>query len=245
MTNQPWNPVIYGHRGARGLAPENTMPGFAIADHFGLPANELDVHLTRDGHVVVIHDHTVDRTTDGTGRVEEMTLAELKTLNAAVEWPKHGFVPIPTLDEVLTKYGRRFIWQIEMKVDDRTDVEALIPATMDVIRRHGDLQDYYLTSFSADAVEMTRTLAPDIERGIISGSVGMGTVDTGIRLDCGMICLNEKLLEPDVVAAVRETRMNLCGWQGNTPTELERQKAARVDGFSSDRPGDALEWLRD
>ena len=220
------------------------MPGFAIADHFGLPANELDVHLTRDGHVVVIHDHTVDRTTDGTGRVEEMSLAEVKELNAAVEWPKHGFVPIPTLDEVLAKYGRRFTWQIEMKVDDRTDVEALIPATMDVIRKHGDLKDYYLTSFSADAVELARELAPDVERGIVSGSEGIPTVETGIRLDCGMICLNHKLLEPDVVAAVRETRMVLCGWQGNTPEELERQMAARVDGFSSDRPDWTLEWLQ-
>ena len=101
-----------------------------------------------------------------------------------------------------------------------------------------------VTSFSPDAVALAKRLEPGVKRGIISGSEGIPTVEHGIRLDCAMICLNEKLLEPDVVAAVRETNMMLCGWQGNTPEEMERQFAARVDGFSSDRPDVALEWVR-
>ena len=75
-------PLIYGHRGASGYAPENTLEAFRLAMDMGADGFELDVHLSRDGELIVIHDETVDRTTNGTGRVMDLTLAQLKELDA-------------------------------------------------------------------------------------------------------------------------------------------------------------------
>lgn len=131
-------PLLIGHRGAAGLAPENTLPSFREAvERWAVDMIELDVRATADGECVVIHDPTVDRTTDGTGAVAEMTLAELRELDAA-----HGFrddrgdhpfrgqgVTIPTLDEVLTELpGTAFT--VEIKIG--TVQEAL----RETIRRH-------------------------------------------------------------------------------------------------------------
>jgi glycerophosphoryl diester phosphodiesterase len=89
-------PVNIAHRGGAGLAPENTLEGFREGLRVGAGALELDVHTTADGHVVVIHDATVDRTTDSTGTVREMTLAELKRLDAGYRFTRDGGARFPT-----------------------------------------------------------------------------------------------------------------------------------------------------
>ena len=91
---------VYAHRGYSGKYPENTMLAFKEAEKTGCYGIELDVQLTKDGEVVIIHDERVDRTTDGTGWVRDFTLKELKKLNAAAAWNgKYGFEPIPTMEE--------------------------------------------------------------------------------------------------------------------------------------------------
>jgi glycerophosphoryl diester phosphodiesterase len=131
-------PLLIGHRGAAGLAPENTMPSFREAvDRWAVDMIELDVRTSADGHCVVIHDATVDRTTDGTGPVDGLSLAELQSLDAgyrfqdaAGEHPFHGRgITVPTLDEVLETFpDTRFT--VEIKIG--TVQEAL----RDTIRRH-------------------------------------------------------------------------------------------------------------
>ena len=92
---------VYAHRGYSGRYPENTMLAFKEAEKTGCYGIELDVQLTKDGEVVIIHDERVDRTTDGTGWVRDFTLEELNKLNAAAVWNgKYGFEPIPTLEEI-------------------------------------------------------------------------------------------------------------------------------------------------
>jgi len=244
--NTPWKPLILGHRGARGLAPENTLPAFQVAADLGLPAAELDVHLTADGHLVVIHDHTVDRTTDGTGRVDRMTLAQLRALDAAARWrPAFRGAVIPTLDEVLDRFGARFMWEIELKVDDETDAPALVRAAAACAARHGPTDRLTLTSFSPGALAAARAIAPELARGIIASTAPFVALGHALDLGCATIALHQSLLAPDVVARVRASGIALRGWQGNTPEELERLSAASVDGFSSDRPDVALAWLRE
>ena len=241
-----WRPKIVGHRGARNLAPENTMPGFKLAAEMNLASAELDVHLTADGHVVVIHDHTVDRTTNGSGRVDELTLEEIRELDAAASW--NGAFPhtsIPTLDEVMTEYGKRFDWEIELKVDDRTDVPALIHRSAEIIERHGATENAILTSFCVNTVEQARNLRPDFRRGLITSENPLGLLDLAVELGCIMFAVHQAALDAQVGAAIRECGLWLSGWQGNSAEELTRLHDARVDGFSSDRPDIALEWLRD
>jgi glycerophosphoryl diester phosphodiesterase len=130
-------PLLIGHRGAAGLAPENTMPSFRLAaERWDVDMIELDVRLSADGHCVVIHDETVDRTTDGTGPVAEKTLAELQALDAGYRFQQAGEYPfrgggavIPTFDQVLEALpDMRFT--VEIKIG--TVQEAL----RTVIRRH-------------------------------------------------------------------------------------------------------------
>src|ERR671916_458700 len=106
-------PVNLAHRGASALAPENTIEAFRLAVEAGAGGLELDVHVTRDGHIVVIHDATVDRTTNGTGAVSEMTLEELRRLDAGHNFSPDGGptrpyrgrgVRVPTLGEVLREF---------------------------------------------------------------------------------------------------------------------------------------------
>ena len=239
-----WTPAILGHRGAAGLAPENTLAGFAVAAELDLPAAELDVHLTSDGHVVVIHDHTVDRTTDGTGRVDELSLAEIRELSAAVLWDgQFERMSVPTFDEVMARFGVRFQWEIELKVDERSDVPELVRRSTEIIERHGARKNAVLTSFSADALDVARREAPDLRRAHITGSDPLAALERAAALDCVQLGVRLTVLTPEVADAVRATGMALTGWQGNSAEELERLRDARVDAFSSDRPDIALDWL--
>src|SRR6266545_5505015 len=108
-------PVIFAHRGACAHAPENTMASFELALAHGADAIELDVKLSSDGYVVVHHDDTVDRTTDGTGRIKNLTLAELKKLDAgSFLSEKFKGEKIPTLEEVFEAVGKRTFINVEL-----------------------------------------------------------------------------------------------------------------------------------
>ena len=110
-------PLVLGHRGARAYAPMNTLPGFECAAEQGADGIEFDIHLSKDGEIVVIHDFTVDATTDGTGNVRDLTLAQLKELDAG-GWFGAEFAgaQIPTLDEVFEWVAQqRFLVNVEIK----------------------------------------------------------------------------------------------------------------------------------
>ena len=94
--------ILYGHRGARGLAPENTLVAFRKARDLGLQCVELDIQVTSDKHLVVIHDHTVDRTTDGVGRVRDMPLDELRDLDGAYRFSLDGGETYPLRGQGIT-----------------------------------------------------------------------------------------------------------------------------------------------
>ncbi|MFO7631868.1 MAG: glycerophosphodiester phosphodiesterase family protein [Caldilinea sp.] len=116
MTKQP---AIFAHRGARRVAPENTLPAFAIALEMGVAGIEFDVHLTADGHLVVIHDFAVDKTTDGHGPIAGMTLADVRRLDAGSHFaPAFAGAQIPLLEEVLDLVGNRCRLNIEIKSTD-------------------------------------------------------------------------------------------------------------------------------
>ena len=91
---------VWAHRGASGYAPENTLPAFALAVEQGADGVELDIQLTKDGQIVVIHDETIDRVSNGSGWVKDYTLSQLKKFNFNKTFPEYGFVTIPTLEEV-------------------------------------------------------------------------------------------------------------------------------------------------
>ncbi|MEW5822068.1 MAG: glycerophosphodiester phosphodiesterase family protein, partial [Cyanobacteriota bacterium] len=116
------NPLIIAHRGFSAQAPENTIAAFDAAIKSGVPFIELDVTLTKDGELIIIHDDTLDRTTNGKGLVSEFTLEELKKLDAG-EWFCREFKgeQLPTLSEVLDRYGNKIAINIEIKSQNDPD----------------------------------------------------------------------------------------------------------------------------
>lgn len=155
-----------GHRGSREKAPENTMASFRQAVEDGADGIELDVQLSKDGELVVIHDGTLDRTTNGQGSVSEYTLEEIRNLDAG-SWfdPKFAGEKVPTLDESLQWAKGKTRVDIEVKKEATAHItpESLIGA----VRAHGMENEVAITSFDRQFVETVEELAPNIETGVL------------------------------------------------------------------------------
>ena len=160
--------MVIAHRGASSYAPENTLAAFDLALQMGARHIELDVDMTSDGHVVVIHDDTVDRTTNGSGPVTGHTLAALRALDAG-SWFGAAFAgaQIPTLDEVLARYQGRAHVHTEIK-GHTTDLSH---RTADLVRHHRMSDQVTITSFQRVRLEEVRAYAPELPTGWLVGEV--------------------------------------------------------------------------
>lgn len=158
---------IIGHRGAMGYAPENTMASFQRGLELGADLIELDVHLSADGHLVVIHDPTVDRTTDGTGYVKDMTLAQLKKLNSGF-WFSSEFAGerIPSLIEVLEWARGRVYLVIEIK-NGPVFYPGIEEKLVEALEAYGTEEEAILISFDHRCVRRVKGLRSGIKTGIL------------------------------------------------------------------------------
>ena len=146
-------PLIIGHRGASAEAPENTLAAFELALAQKADGFEFDVRLSADGVPVIIHDDTVDRTTNGTGRVADMTLAELKSLTI------DGKHTIPTLDELFERFGRRVLYNVELKATGATALPSSggpARAVADCVAAHAVGEHVLISSFNPLLVRQAR-----------------------------------------------------------------------------------------
>jgi glycerophosphoryl diester phosphodiesterase len=157
--------VLLGHRGVRNAAPENTLHAFALALEQGADGFEFDVKLSADGIPVVIHDGTVDRTTNGRGSVAALTVAELQQLDAG------GGQPIPTLDDVFARFGGGVLYNVELKT---LELEAadLEQAVVAAIRRHDVAAQVLISSFNPKALERAGRIGPDLALGFLHAGPG-------------------------------------------------------------------------
>ncbi|MBW1880271.1 MAG: glycerophosphodiester phosphodiesterase [Deltaproteobacteria bacterium] len=248
----PEAPTVIAHRGASAYAPENTMAAFEEAAQFGV-GFELDVTLCNTGEVVVIHDDTVDRTTEGSGTVADLTLAEIKGLDAGSYFdPEFTGESIPTLDEVLATYGGRVPIDIEIK--STTPREPLADAVVAAIERAGLVEEVFVTSFDPYMLERVKEQNPDIYRGQLTGTFKDADLCFIEKLFLRNMWLNGKS-EPDAIAVERVRakkrfvkRQHRKGrevlvWTVNTPTEMERLLDLGVDGIITDYPDVLLEML--
>ena len=163
--------LIYGHRGASGYAPENTLEAFRLAMEMGADGFELDVHMSKDGALVVIHDESVDRTTDGTGLVRDLTLAQLKALDASCGMEAYKGAKIPTLDEVFDLIrDTRHIVNVEVKTDEwfYPQIEEKCLA----LAKEKGVEDRILySSFNHYTLLKLRQLQPDAKLGMLFGDI--------------------------------------------------------------------------
>lgn len=163
---------IYAHRGSSGTHPENTLPAFAEAVRVGSDGIELDVHLSADGQIVVMHDEEVDRTTNGKGLLREKTLEEIKKLNAG-SWFSKDFsaAKVPTLKEVLNlllQKNYRGVLMIELKTDkyEYPQIEEKVSA---LLQQSWPFEHGYC-SFNLASLERMAKLEPDVQLDVLTGT---------------------------------------------------------------------------
>jgi glycerophosphoryl diester phosphodiesterase len=159
--------LIFGHRGASASAPMNTLPAFERAVALGADGIELDVRQTSDGALVVIHDDTVDTTTDGSGRVDSLTLAQLNELDAGAWFgPAFACVRIPTLESVFEAVGARLLINVELKAEHlrATGLEAAVAEAIARFRLHDRV---LVSSFNPLALRRFHRLMPEVAIGFL------------------------------------------------------------------------------
>jgi glycerophosphoryl diester phosphodiesterase len=242
-------PFIIAHRGDSAHRPENTLAAFASALEVGADLVEFDVQLTRDGHVVVLHDPTLDRTTTGTGRLVERTLAEVRALSAGYPQLWGSAYPgerVPTLAEALGFLRERSRVMIEIKIDAVTaDAEGGVEArTIDEVRRAGMDKDVVLISFSRTALQRCRQQAPEIMRGHLFHEATPTEVVEGARaVGCELVMPEKRLLSLEMRDRCREAGLKVASWVIDDPEELLALAPFDLYGVGSNRPGVLLEAL--
>ncbi|MBU7600206.1 glycerophosphodiester phosphodiesterase [Streptomyces sp. P38-E01] len=214
--------LTVGHRGVMGVEPENTLRSFRHADRLGLDAIELDLHLSKDGALVVMHDTTVDRTTDGTGAIGDLTLAELRGLDAG------SGEQVPVFEEVVDTV--RSPLQAEIK-----DVAAARVLAEVIARR--ELHDRVtVISFHAAALRETRALLPEIPLVLVTGRSTPTAAARAVELGAHMVSCDLRHLTPDVVRECREAGLKVISWTVNTAEDLGRARELELDGVVTDLP---------
>lgn len=226
---------VYGHRGASAYAPENTLPAFRLAEEQGADGIELDVHLTRDGELVVIHDEELDRTTNGTGPVGEHTLAELKQLSADNGMPGYAGVRIPTLREVLEQVrpGRMMV-NIELKTGILW-YEGIEKKTLDLVAELGMEDRVIYSSFNHYSIAEVRRLNPLAQTAYLFGDIPCDieqyAAARGVNgLHPGLYCVKMG----NLLRTYRDSGLAVRVWTVNEEEDLRWLLEAGVDVITND-----------
>lgn len=224
-------PMVVAHRGGAFEAPENTLAAFRHAVEVGADWSELDVALTRDSKLVVIHDETLERTTDGNGRVDAQTLAELKRLDAG-----RG-EKLPSLEETLAVPGARLM--VELKHSPRPI--ALADAAVDAIRTACMQQRVVIASFDAQMLQRVHERAPELPLlGLIGDEAGLEAMR---HLPLNVLGVSAHIAEKAL--AVRGDGVAVWAWTVETPAEAQRLSALGVDAIITDAPSAIIPAVRD
>jgi glycerophosphoryl diester phosphodiesterase len=250
-------PMVIAHQGGDGLRPSNTLPAFEHAIDLGADVLELDVHLTRDGAFVVMHDATVDRTTQGSGALAELTLAQIRELDAAYHWPYEGAVRpyrgqgirVPTLAEVVD-LGPQLRFNVEIKPPLAAAGRALCGELerLDVTRR------VLVASFHAAAMDAFREACPGVPTSAHGNEVRRLYAQYRLGLwrwarpSVAVLQLPQRagnfdLSEPGFLAAVRDRGLHVDFWTVNDPDEMRTLIDRGAAGIITDRPDLLLEVL--
>lgn len=247
MPDSPSPLIVYGHRGARGEAPENTLPGFRYAYHqAGLRAFELDIRLTADHRLTILHDASLARTAGVERLLADLTADDLKRTDARVafpDWPEP--CPIPLLDALFAELPPDVHLALEIKRDNPARLEILGPLLVELIARFGLADRVTVTSFDPEALRIVRRLAPELPRGFIGAYDTPAFLETALALECVQADIPLASGSAERVAEAHAHGLRVIGWPGNTPEQLATLLEWGVEGTTTDMPGVALPYLRE
>jgi len=239
-------PLVIAHRGASFSAPENTLAAFGLAREIGADGIELDTSLTSDDIPVVIHNLTLEHTTNGTGPVRDLDLSAIKALDAGSHFsPKFRGEQIPTLDEVFETIGPQLIVNIELKsISSRAN--GLEPAVASVIQRHNAGQRVIVSSFNPFALRRFRTAALDIPLGYLVSPdeplyLRQDWLLAGVRYQARHP--EDIMVDAHYMAKTKRRGYRVNVWTVDDPERIIQLQALGVDGIITNRPDVALQAL--
>lgn len=214
--------LTIGHRGVMGVEPENTLRSFIHAEQAGMDLIELDLHLSKDGALAVMHDAEVDRTTDGKGPIADKTLSELRELDA-----EQG-ERVPVFEEVLDAV--RSPLQAEIK-----DVAAA--RTLAEVMRRRDLVDRVeVISFHDEAIAEITQLVPGVRTALVASRWGNDVVDRAKAVGATRLVLNVRRITLELVERAHAEGLTVVGWVVNTQDHLRLARGLGLDGATTDFP---------
>ncbi len=233
--------LIIAHRGASAVAPENTLAAFREAVRVGADLIEMDLRFSRDEEVMVFHDHSLSRTTDGTGRMEDFSRAELRQLDAG-SWfsSRYRGEPVPTLEEVIKLLQpHRTGLYLELKIDPgREEIRGRLVKTIhDILRLHSFRQRAFLASFDREVLKISQELDPDLSTGLI-----FREPDTWRELladkfsGVDIVCARWDIINSSLVRQAREENKRVFAWTIKSETELRAVASLGVDGLAANDP---------
>jgi glycerophosphoryl diester phosphodiesterase len=228
--------LVLGHRGAMGYAPENTMASFELGRDLGSDMLELDVHLSKDKELVIMHDGDVSRTTDGNGRVRDMTLNEIKQLDAGVTFDERfKGQRVPTLEEVLSWAKGRIPLVIEIKGDPHPAPEIgekLVAA----VEQYGMQDSVVVISFHHPVVKHVKALAPELATGILYTGRLADPVGAARAANADSVRPQWSYWTREDVEAVHAADLVAHAWNADAEERMEYLVGLGVDSIGSNYP---------
>lgn len=235
--------LAIAHRGASGYAPENTIAAFRRAVAQGISFIETDLHLTRDAHFVAIHDESVERTTNGHGEIHNMTLAEVRRLDAG-SWFASEFMGerIPTLEDIL-EFARKndVVFYLELKPNGFWGGEhALISA----LRDSSEIPRSVIISFDPAILVALRKLEPTLMTGLLYDGKLEKPFEKTIEIGARQLAVRGDLVTPNFLEQARKRDLQVVCWTVNSSAHMRLLVSAGVDGIMSDYPDRLLMVLK-
>lgn len=216
--------MIVGHRGAAGYEPENTLLSFQKAIEIGVDWIEMDVRRSADGYLVIMHDETVDRTTNGHGKVSEMTLEELKALDAGKGQK------IPTLQEAIDFTKGKAKAVIEIK-QEGTEVDV-----MDAVERNDIVNAAMVASFHTYSIRRVKELSPRIMTAAIVSRLPVDFKELALDIMADSIFMRKDIVSPAIIEEAHKNGFTVNVWNEDTPEEIKKYSAMGPDMMSSNYP---------
>lgn len=235
---------IIGHRGARREAPENTLAGFRYLRSLGIDHVELDVRLSSDNQLVVIHDTSVNRTTNGKGDVRTQTADQLASLNAAANFPGwQEATPVPLLKDVLAEWPDLESIQLEVKTTQANDLRIIAAGLAQLVRELDLLDVATVTSMDTQLLAIMHQKAPDIRRGYVAERFTRDPIAMCQLYQCELLATNYHRVSPELIARAHALGLEFSVWTVNNLNIARRLQDWSVDSIITDVPSLMLEHL--
>lgn len=235
--------LVFGHRGASGYAPENTLPAFELGIRQGCEGFEFDVQLTKDGVAVVHHDWTVDRTTTGSGAIPDLTFEEIRAFDAG-KWFSEEFTgtTVPRLEELFELVPDTMPLNVELKSrpHDRPGLEEAVAA---LLERYNRVENTIISSFNHKSLKTMRRLNPAFRLGILYEGVLLSPFSYAKRQDLDLYSLHpcHDYVSAELVEKAHARGIKVACWTVNTKERARELEAAGVDVIITNYPDRCLQ----